>query len=498
VDGVTLLSVSGVSSYPAESRAARIADNIRKLAADSSVTAASFHIVEEDGLSRIFAGDRLVMVVTDHDAQREGSHRTVLSKANMQRITTALADYRRDRSAASLLRNGALALLATLGLAILLWLGARLMRWLDVVLENQVKHRLKGLEQQSMRIVNASHLWRFLGGVRSVAWTAAMLIAIVAYLDFLLHLFPWTRHFGHQLYALLTDPLYTIGQGILEAIPKLVVLAIIIAVMRYLLQALRLLFAGIAADRVRFGSFEKEWAWPTYRLMRLLLLALTVVLAYPYIPGSQSEIFKGVSIFFGVIFSLGSSSLIGNIIAGYSLTYRRAFRIGDRVCIGDHVGDVTEMRLLVSHLRTPKNEEVVIPNSEILNSSVVNYTTFANTGELILHTTVGIGYETPWRQVEAMLLEAAARTDGILKQPPPYVLQKALGDFAVTYEINGCCNDARTMGFIYTKLHAAILDVFNEYGIQIMTPAYEGDPEIPKIVPKEQWYTAPARPEAAR
>lgn len=498
VDGVTLLRVSGVSSYPAESRAARIADNIRKLAADSSVTVSSFHVVEEEGLSRILAGDRPVMVVTDNDARREGSHRSVLTKANIQRITEAIEDYRRDRSPASLARNGVLALVATVGLVVLLWLGTRLMRWLDVLLENRVKHRLKGLEQQSLRIVNATHLWRFLGGVRSLVWTAAMLIAIVAYLDFLLHLFPWTRYFGHQLYTLLTDPLYAIGRGILEAIPKLLVLAIIVAVMRFLLKALRLLFAGVAAGRVRFAAFEKEWAWPTYRLLRLLLLALTVVLAYPYIPGSQSEIFKGVSIFFGVIFSLGSSSLIGNIIAGYSLTYRRAFRIGDRVRIGDHVGDVTEMRLLVSHLRTPKNEEVVIPNSEILNSSVLNYTTFAQTGELILHTTVGIGYETPWRQVEAMLLEAAARTPGLLREPPPFVLQKALGDFAVTYEINVCYNDARTMGLAYTRLHASILDIFNEYGIQIMTPAYEGDPEIPKIVPKEQWYTAPARPEAAK
>jgi small-conductance mechanosensitive channel len=194
-----------------------------------------------------------------------------------------------------------------------------------------------------------------------------------------------------------------------------------------------------------------------------------------------------------VLFSLGSSSLIGNMIAGYSMTYRRAFRVGDVVRIEDHFGVVAQMRLLVTHLRTTKNEEIVIPNSVVLNTSVVNYSTLAREGKLILHTTVGIGYATPWRQVEAMLLEAARRSEGLLKEPAPFVLQKALGDFAVTYEINACCDDARMMNRLYTQLHRNVLDVFNEYGVQIMTPAYEGDPEQPKVVPKEQWFLAPAQ-----
>jgi small-conductance mechanosensitive channel len=169
------------------------------------------------------------------------------------------------------------------------------------------------------------------------------------------------------------------------------------------------------------------------------------------------------------------------------------------VKIGDVTGDVTEMRLQVTHLRTPKNEEVTIPNSAILNGQVINYSALATRQGLILHTTVGIGYETPWRQVEAMLLLAAARTPGLLREPAPFVLQTALGDFCVTYEINVHCGDARAMGPLYSELHRSILDVFNEYGVQIMTPAYEGDPQQPKLVPKEQWYLAPAaaaRPEA--
>jgi small-conductance mechanosensitive channel len=256
---------------------------------------------------------------------------------------------------------------------------------------------------------------------------------------------------------------------------------------------IRLYFHSIAEGSTILPGFDPEWADPTYRLIRILLVAFMVIVAYPYIPGSGSEAFKGVSIFIGVLFSLGSSSIIGNLIAGYTMTYRRAFRIGDRIMVGAYTGDVEQVRLLMTYLRTPKNELVAIPNSVILNGEVVNYSTLAGKQGLILHTTVGIGYETPWRQVEAMLLEAAARVPDLLGESPPFVLLKALGDFSITYEINAFCADPQAMNRLYAELHRNILDLFNEYGVQIMTPAYEGDTDQPKVVPREQWYAAPAR-----
>jgi len=174
------------------------------------------------------------------------------------------------------------------------------------------------------------------------------------------------------------------------------------------------------------------------------------------------------------------------------LTYRRAFKIGDRVKIGDAVGEVLEMRLQATHVRSLKNEELVIPNSQILGSHVLNYSSLAQTRGLILHTEVGIGYETPWRQVEAMLIMAAGRTAGILQEPRPFVLEKTLGDFAVTYELNAYCRNVNGMLQLYAELHRRILDVFNEYGVQIMTPAYERDPHTPKLVEQKDWYAAPA------
>jgi small-conductance mechanosensitive channel len=241
-------------------------------------------------------------------------------------------------------------------------------------------------------------------------------------------------------------------------------------------------------------GFDADIAQQTDRIVRLLVFASALVIAYPHIPGSGSEAFKGISLLFGVIFSLGSTSVIGNLLAGQTLAFRRTFKVGDRVKIGEHIGDVAQMRLLTTYVRSPKNELIVIPNQLIINGEVVNYSTLAREEGVILHSVVGIGYETPWRQVEAMLLEAAARTPGLLREPPPFVLQKVLGTFAVDYEINAYCDNPQAMFPLYSVLHRNILDLFNEHGVQIMTPAYEGDPAEPKVVPRDQWFAAPAGP----
>jgi small-conductance mechanosensitive channel len=355
---------------------------------------------------------------------------------------------------------------------------------------------VRDVQIKSFQVVRAERVWHALTGVVNLLWVIAALTAIFAYLHFVLRLFPWTRGLGMDLASTVMVPIAVIGGGAIAFVPNLVFLAVLVIVTRYLLKIIRLFFDGVAAGHVQIERFEPEWALPTYRLVRLLVLGFALVVAYPYIPGSQTDAFKGVSLFVGLVFSLGSSAFIGNMLAGYSMTYRRAFRVGDRVKIGEHVGEVAQVRLMVTHLRTPKNEEVIVPNSAILNQEVLNYSAMARKEGLILHTTVGIGYETPWRQVEAMLIEAARRTPGLLREPPPFVLQKGLGDFCVTYEINAYCDTPERMLQLYSALHQNILDLFNEYGVQIMTPAYEGDPEQPKVVAKSDWFLAPARPPA--
>jgi small-conductance mechanosensitive channel len=303
-------------------------------------------------------------------------------------------------------------------------------------MEQRLKEYLKALEAQSARFVKSQELVRFLRGLVRALHAVFVALTLYFFLNFVLGLYPWTRGFAVWLFDLILNPLQSMGEAVLAAIPDLVFLIILFFVIRYILRMIQVFFRSVSSGAIKLRSFEREWASPTYRILRFMVIIFAVVMAYPHIPGSQSEAFKGISILLGLIISLGSSSIIGNIIAGYSLVYRRPFRIGDRVRINDTVGDVMEIRVLVTRLRSLKNEEVVIPNTAVLNGEVINYTTLARQQGLILHTEVGIGYETPWRQVEAMLKLAASRTSGLLKKPKPFVLEKTLGDFAVTYSFS--------------------------------------------------------------
>jgi small-conductance mechanosensitive channel len=493
IDGEALFSVRGVTAYPAERRAREIAARIRSLAANRNFAPESLTVEDHPPGSWIVAGGHRLMTVFDEDAAIEETSRDRLAEVYRARIREAIEDYRRDRRSEVLRWHTLYAIGATVLLLLGAYAGRRTISLLRSGAERRYHARIEGLQDRSLHIVKVEQIWRVFTGFLNLAWGVGLAVMVYAYLNYALALFPWTRGLAKSLFGIAIDPLKTIGIGLVGMIPNVAFLAILVLVTRYGLKIIRILFDGLSSGAVKLTGFETDWAWPTYRLVRILVIALTAVVAYPYIPGSESGAFKGVSLFMGIIFSLGSSSLIGNVIAGYSMTYRRAFRLGDRVKIGQHIGDVEVMRLLVTHLRTPKNEEVVVPNSMILGSEVVNYSSMARERGLILHTTVGIGYETPWRQVEAMLLEAAARTPGLRRELAPFVLHNGLGDFCVTYEINVYCETPQQMLLLYTQLHRHILDVFNEYGVQIMTPAYERDPAQPKVVPKDQWYAAPAR-----
>jgi small-conductance mechanosensitive channel len=288
---------------------------------------------------------------------------------------------------------------------------------------------------------------------------------------------------------LFLDPIIDLARGLLRFLPNLAFLVVIFLASRYLLKLIRLLFTGLHHESIVIKGFYPEWAMPTFRLLRILVIVFAIVVAYPHIPGSGSSAFKGLSVFLGLLLSIGSSSFISNVIAGYSLTYRRAFKLGDRIKVNENDGFVEEQKLLVTRLRSIKNEEIVIPNSMMINSSILNYSAVAGPSGVVMHTVVGIGYETPWRQVDAMLRLAADRTEGLMKDPPPYVLKLSLGDFAVNYELNVYCHNVSQLHFYYNDLHQNILDVFNENHVQIMTPAYMSDPAVPKIVPEDKRYS---------
>ena len=493
IDGTRLFSVRGVQAHPAERRAGEIEKRIEAVAGNPKIGANSLTLEDHPEGTWIMAGGQRIMAVFDADATIEGFSPHPLAEIYRGHIVDGIEAYRRDRRPGSLL----LRVLYALGATLLLLVAQRIGRWLAAFLraafERRYRARIQGLEHTAHHIIKGEQIWRFLTGLLDLTSGLTIAVAVYIYLHYVLGLFPWTRAFANSMYLLAVDPLRTMGSGLIGIIPNLVFLGILIIVTRYALKLIRAVFDSVATGTITWKGFDPEWALPTYRLVRVFVIALAVVVAYPYIPGSESGAFKGVSLLVGVLFSLGSSSLIGNLIAGYSMTYRRAFRVGEIVKIGEHMGNVEQIRLLVTHLRTIKNEEVIVPNSTILGSEIINYSSIASARGLILHTTVGIRYDVPWRQVEAMLLEAAARTEGLLRDPLPFVLQKELRDFCVTYEINVFCDRPHSMGALITALHRSILDVFNEYGIQVMVPAYEGDPDQPKIVPREQWYAAPAK-----
>lgn len=494
VDGQVLFHVRGALAFPAEDRAAGIAGRVRELARDFTFDPALLAIEERGEETRIVARGAPVVRLLDADAAVDGVERSVVAEVYVAKMRQAIAEYRAARSREALFTAFWQIALATL-VTIAVFLAMRRARQaLDRRLAHKVDARSKGVSIRSYELLRREHLWSFMrGGLRLLAGLALLALATL-YLQFVLSRLPWTRGAGAQLGGWILAPLQSIGRSLIEKAPDLVFLVVLFVITRYALRLLRAVFSAIGKEELSFEGFHSDWAEPTYNLVRLAVVAFAVMVAYPYIPGSGSDAFKGVSLFLGVVVSLGSSSAISNMIAGYVMIYRRLFQRGDVVKIGEAFGTVTEVRLQVTRLRTLKNEEVVIPNSTILNSEVINYTTLAKTHGVVLHSTVGIGYETPWRQVEAMLLEAARRTTGALAEPKPFVNQLALADFAVTYEINVCIDDPRIMRRTYTELHRHILDVFNEYGVQIMTPAYEGDPEQPKVVAKQDWHLPPAAP----
>jgi small-conductance mechanosensitive channel len=494
VDGLTLFRVRGVSALPAVDRAESLARRIVEAASDPEVDPDDLEIVQSDRGTEIEVGSHNLGLVAEADARLEDLNVLELALARREAIRGAIRRYREARTPVRLGTSAAQALAATGLLAVLLAILLPAFRRLDRFIQRRWKKRTEQLEEKSFDLLRADRLQGMVRGALRTVRAVIVLILLYAYLSHTLSLFPWTRFIAYRLTDWIITPLQTIARAIVSDIPDILFLVILALVVRYGLKLLRLFFNGIAAGSIRFEGFEAEWAWPTYKIVRMAVIAFAVVVAYPYIPGSGSEAFKGVSIFAGIVFSLGSTSAISNIIAGYTMTYRRAFRVGDRIKVGDVVGDVTDIRLQVTTLRTLKNEEVIVPNSSILNSEIVNYTSLAVDEGLILHTTVGIGYEVPWRQVEAMLLMAAERTPGLLKEPAPFVLQRALADYAVNYELNVYCSDPRQMMPLYTALHRNVQDVFNEYGVQIMTPSYMADTPQPKIVPKEHWYAPPARP----
>jgi small-conductance mechanosensitive channel len=302
---------------------------------------------------------------------------------------------------------------------------------------------------------------------------ALLMVAMTyAYVSFTFSLFPWSRGYADLLLGYVLYPLGVVGHAAVAFVPNLFFIAVILVVAYYLAKAIRFFFSELEKQTISISGFYPEWAQPTYKIVRLLVIAFTLVIIFPYLPGAKSPAFQGVSIFFGLLFSLGSTSAVANVVAGTVLTYTRAFQVGDRVKVGEAIGDVLGRNFLVTRIRTIKNEEISIPNSMVLGSHIINFSSAARERGLILHTSVTIGYDAPWRTVHQLLLDAGGSTENILREPKPFVLQTSLDDSYVSYELNVYTDKPSLMARTYSDLHQNIQDKFNEAGVEIMSPHF--------------------------
>ena len=348
----------------------------------------------------------------------------------------------------------------------------RLLKRADARLETWRGTRIPPLKVQTFEVVSADRLTDTLHWLVRKSRLLVWLVTLYIFIPLILSFFPQTRGLASEYLGYFVAPLYRLFHGMISFIPNLIFIALVVVTVRYLVKLLRAIFREIKKGTITFAGFHQDWAEPTFKLLRVLIVILAVVLVSPFLPGFGSPAFQGISIFFGVLLSLGSTAAIANIVAGVAITYMRPFNIGDRVRIADTMGDVVEKTLLITRVRTIKNVEVTIPNSMVLGSHMINLSALAQQAGFILHTAVTIGYDAPWRKVHDLLITAARATRDLLADPAPFVLQTGLNDFAVSYELNAYTTNVKDLLPILSELHENIQDRFNEAGVEIMSPTY--------------------------
>ena len=440
--------------------------------------------------------DGLVFFVTAQDAdvllqetQEQAAERAAAA------LREAIEASREGRKFDAVLRAVAISLAASAVAVGLLVLSRRARRaivaWVVRFSETRVEHlKISGVEL----IRHDRLVWAAQNLAMALSMLASALIVYV-WIGLVLTQFPYTRVWGVNLRGYLVDLFSGIGSSVVQAVPGLVTALFIFLITRFLAGIVDRFFERAIRDEVRLSWLDHDVVAPTRRLVKAALWLFALAMAYPYLPGAQTEAFKGLSVLLGLMLSIGASNLVGHAGSGLILTYARVFRRGEYVRIAEHEGTITELGMFVTRLRTGLGEEVTLSNTLVLGAVTKNYSRAVKGAGFVLDTTVTIGYDTPWRQVQAMLIDAALRTPGVLAEPAPYVFQTALSDFYPEYRLvcQAVPSEPRPRAMVLSTLHANIQDVFNEHGVQIMSPHYLGDPEEAKLVPKSKWFTAPAR-----
>jgi small-conductance mechanosensitive channel len=452
---------------------------------------------DEQGVA-LLLGKQQLLVLTRRDVDPDaGEHLFALADHARDALNAALAASRVQSRPDFLLRALGFAVLATIAFAVIGWVTLRGRRWLAGAMPRAARAISERLAFGGRSVLQPMVVAQSLRSLVNLVALSVLLFALYLWLTFVLQLFPYTEPWGRALGSYLKEVAGTVGLGIVSALPGLVFVLIIIVITRFLSRVMHAVFDAIRRERIHVPGLYPDTAEPTQKIATALLWIFALVLAYPYLPGSGTEAFKAVGVFAGLLISLGSAGVVGQVMSGFVLMYSRALREGEYVRIREVEGTVREVGLLSTKIETPKREEITIPNGVLVSNEIRNFSRLAASQGALIFTTVTIGYDTPWRQVEAMLLEAARRIEGIRRQPPPFVMQTALADFYAEYQLNVFIKSPEARVRTLASLHAAIQDVFNEFGVQIMSPHYVADPGERKLVDRANWYAAPASEPAA-
>lgn len=462
-------------SFSAEERAAAISKRITRLGRRPGFSVDSIKIVTSANYTDIVFKDNILISISDNDAIWYGTTRDSLVKYSQQIIENEVLKYQSATSFKTLVKDIGLALLVIIILYFLIKYISKLFKWTSEQIGKQQDKKLRGIKIKNYTLFDSGREVSLLINANGILKWMFIILAIYIALPVLFGIFPWTKNFADTLFGYVLNPLKKIAIAFWNYLPNLFTIAVIVLIFRYVFKWLKFLKNEIEEGHLKLPGFFPDWANPTFQIVRVLVVAFMIVVIFPYLPGSNSPVFQGVSVFLGFLFTFGSAGSLSNIISGLLLTYMRLFKIGDRVKIQDLTGDVIERSLLVTRIRTIKNEIISIPNSTVMSSHTVNYSTECPDLGLILNTTVTIGYDTPWKDMYQALIDAALKTEYILPEPKPFVLQTGLEDFYVSYQINAYTREANKQATIYSDLHQNIQDVCNERGIEIMSPHYRAE-----------------------
>ena len=472
-DGDTLFYLyTKRGGYTPQQRAQMTGSAIEELGRRFNLRPDSVSVDHSDIVSDLMYGNKVLLSLTDQDALWEGVSRDSLANERRQNVVDKLHEMKAEHGIWRMAKRILYFVLVIVGQYFLFRLTNWLFRKLKVRILRLKDTKIKPVSIQGYELLDAQKQANLLVFLASVGRYILMGLQLLFTVPLIFIIFPQTEGLAYRLLGYIWNPIRGIFVGIIDYIPKLFTIIVIWYAVKYLVRFVLYLAREVEGGRLKINGFYPDWAMPTFHIIRFLLYAFMIAMIYPYLPGSNSGVFQGISVFVGLIVSLGSSTVIGNIIAGLVITYMRPFKIGDRIQLNDTTGNIIEKTPLVTRIRTPKNEVVTVPNSFVMSSHTVNYSTSAREYGLIIHSEVSIGYDIPWRKVNELLIDAALNTPGVVDDPRPFVLETSLSDWYPVYQVNAYIKEADKMPQIYSNLHQNIQDKFNEAGIEIMSPHY--------------------------